>query len=249
MIERVFDALFHFIGLCGGASEGASVLEREGVVAAVAPAVPERSVVNSVAYRSAVDLEAAYAEIAAAYADIGARWTVWVRPDDERTARFLESRGHVDDAQPVGMAHDLAGVERPPADALPAWTAEGDLSVVGPLNDRAYGLDTDSFTRALRTLPEGAARVYVAREEGEPVGCLVMTDHDGNSDVEMVAVPPEARGRGISGNLLRHALVDAGERGCESSTLVATKLGYPVYERLGFRPVGQISMWELRPGA
>ena len=43
--------------------------------------------------------------------------------------------------------------------------------------------------------------------------------------------------------------VDAAERGCESSTLVATKLGYPAYERLGFRPVGQISMWELRSGA
>jgi GNAT superfamily N-acetyltransferase len=249
VIERVYGAVAHFIRVCGGASEGASVLEREGVVAAVAPAVPERSVVNSVAYRSADELEAAYDDVAAAYAGIGARWTVWVRPGDDRAARFLESRGHVDDAQPVAMAHDLRGVERPPSGALPDWTAVGDLAVVGPLNDRAYGLDTDSFTRALRTLPDGASHVYVARDEGEAVGCLVMTDHDGNSDVEMVAVVPEARGRGISGNLLLHALADAAERGCESSTLVATALGYPVYERIGFRPHGQIHMWELRPGA
>jgi ribosomal protein S18 acetylase RimI-like enzyme len=249
VIERVYGALLHFVRICGGASEGATVFEREGVVAAVAPAVPERSVVNSVAYRSADELEAAYDDIAAAYAEIGAKWTVWVRPDDERAARFLESRGHVDDAQPVAMAHDLQGVERPPADALPDWTAEGDLAVIGPLNDRAYGLDTDSFTRALTMLPGGATRIYVARDEGEPVGCLVMTDHDGNSDVEMVAVVPEARGRGISGNLLLHALADAAERGCETSTLVSTVMGYKVYERVGFRPYGQIHMWELRPGA
>lgn len=249
MIERVFDALTHYVRVCGGASEGARVLEAEGVVAAVVPAVPERSVVNSVIYRSAEDLEAAYDELAAAYDEIGAKWTVWVRPGDDRAAGLLEGRGHVDDAQPMGMVHDLAGLERPPSGALPDWTADGDLAVVGPLNDRAYGLDTDSFTRALRTLPERISRVYVARDDGEPVGCLVMTDHDRNSDVEMVAVVPEARGRGTSGNLLRHALVDAAERGCEGSTLVATKLGYPVYERVGFRPFGRISMWERRRDA
>ena len=96
-----------------------------------------------------------------------------------------------------------------------------------PLNDRAYGYGTDSFTRALGVFPEGASHVYVASDDGEPVGCLLMSDHDGNSDVEMVAVLPEARGRGISGNLLRHALADAAERGCDSSTLVSTELGYP----------------------
>ena len=249
MIDRVFDGLFHFVRICGGASEGASVFERDGVVAAVAPAVPERSVVNSVAYRSAAELEAAYDDIAATYAAIGAKWTVWVWPGDERATRFLESRGHVDDAQPVAMAHDLQGVERPPAEALPDWTAEGDVAVVGPLNDRAYGLDTDSFTRALTRLPGGDSHIYVARDEGEPVGCLVMSDHDGNSDLEMVAVVPKARGRGISGNLLLHALADAAERGCESSTLISTVMGYRVYERAGYRPYGQIHMWEFRPAA
>ena len=71
-----------------------------------------------------------------------------------------------------------------------------------------------------------------------------MTDHDGNSDVEAVAVPPEARGRGISGNLLATPWPTPRERGNETSTLVATPLGYPVYERLGFRPLGRVSMWE-----
>ena len=99
--------------------------------------------------RSADALDAAYDELAAAYAEIGANWTVWVWPDDDAPGRFLEGRGHVLDAQPAAMIHDLEGLERPAPDALADWTASGDFAVVGPLNDRAYGFDTDSFTRAM----------------------------------------------------------------------------------------------------
>ena len=249
MIERVVDGLFQFYRLCGAASEGARTIELDGVRAAVVPVAPERAVANGVVYRSADALEAAYDTLAEAYGEIGAKWTVWAWPDDDAAGRFLEGRGHVLDAQPAAMVHDLEGVERPAPDALPDWTAEGDFAVVGPLNDRAYAFGTDSFTRALRTLPGDATRVYVAHDQGEPVGCLLMTEADGNADVESVAVVPEARGRGISGNLLLHALADAVERGARTSTLVATGLGYPVYERVGFRPVGQMSMWELDPSA
>jgi GNAT superfamily N-acetyltransferase len=249
LIDRVFESMFHWHRLCGGASEGARALEPEGVLASVVPAAPERAVVNAVVYRRAEDLEAAYDEVAAAYGEIGAKWTVWVRPGDDAAASFLERRGHVLDAQPMAMAHDLEAVERPPAGALPDWTSNGDVRDVGPLNDRAYTFGTDSFSRALRELPDGAVRVYVARHDGSPAGCMLTVDHDGNTEIQMVAVVPEARGRGISGGLLRHALADAAERGSETATLIATPMGYPVYERAGFRPLERVSMWERRPDA
>jgi GNAT superfamily N-acetyltransferase len=249
VIERVFDGLFQFYRYCGAGSEGARTIERDGVIAAVVPAAPERAVANGVAYRSVDALEGVYDELAEAYGEIGAKWTVWVWPEDDAAASFLEGRGHVLDAQPMAMGHDLAGLQRPGADALPDWTANGDFAEEGPLNDRAYPFGTDSFTRAMRIPPPNSIHVYLARDDGEPVGCLLMSDHDGNSDVEAVAVAPEARGRGISGKLLQHALVDARERGIKSSTLVSTPHGLPVYERVGFRPLGRASMWEFRPEA
>lgn len=249
MIDRVFEAISHMCRLIGESSDGGRALERDGVIAAVVPAAPERAVVNSVVYRTPDGLAAAYDDIAAAYGEIGANWTVWVRPGDDDSARFLESRGHVLDAQPFAMVHDLKDVERPPAGAMTDWTAEGDLADVGPINDRAYGFGTDSFTRALGRWPDGSTHVYIARDDGRPVACLLMTDHEGNSDLELVAVLPEARGRGLSGKLLGHALADAAERGNETSTLVATRLGYPVYERAGYRPLEQVPMWERRADA
>jgi GNAT superfamily N-acetyltransferase len=90
--------------------------------------------------------------------------------------------------------------------------------------------------------------VYVASHGGRPAGCMTSADVGTNTEIQMVAVVPEARGGGISGKLLRHALADAAERGMETSTLVATKLGLPNYERAGYRPLGRMSMWELAPG-
>jgi ribosomal protein S18 acetylase RimI-like enzyme len=249
VIERVVDGLFAFCGMLGSTSEGAHTIDRDGVRAAVVPAAPERAVTNSVVYRDADALAGVYDELAEVYGEIGASWTVWVWPDHEAPGRFLESHGHVLDAQPAAMIHDLEGLERPSPAALPDWTADGDFTVVGPLNDRAYGFDTDSFTRAMTKSPGESTHVYVANDDGEAVGCVLVTDHDGNSDVESVAVLPEARGRGISGKLIQHALVDAAERGNETSTLVATALGYPVYERLGFRMLGRFAMWERAAGS
>jgi hypothetical protein len=182
--------------LVGRASPGARTVERDGVLATVVPAAPERSVFNSVMYDSAARLAAAYDEVAAAYADVGAAWTVWVPSGDEEARTLLAGAGHKLDGEPQAMAIDLTrGVERPPAGALEDWTAEGDPADVGPLNDRAYDHGTDSFTRAMRGLERDPAAVYIARRDGRPAGCLIVLDHGRNATIELVAVAPEARRR------------------------------------------------------
>jgi GNAT superfamily N-acetyltransferase len=234
----------HFCRLVGQASEGARVLEGDGVVAAVVPACPERAVINSVCYEEPGALADAYEELASAYAEIGANWTVWVHAGDRDAADLLERRGHFLDAQPEAMARELDGVERPPDDALSDWTATGRVADVGAINDRAYQFGSDSLSRALAAFPEGEAHIYTANDAGRPVACVMTVDCDRNADVEWVAVVPEARGHGLSGKLLAHGLADAAERGAETTTLIATRLGRPVYERLGFRPLGALQMWE-----
>ena len=201
---------------------------------------------TAVLYRSADALEAAYDAVEAAYAGIGANWTVWVPPGDERGAAFLDERGHVLDAEPAAMARGLepGAVERPAPGALPGWRRDGDLDTLGRINDASYPFGGDSFLRGLRRFPEGAVHVYLADDDDRPVGCLATIDHQGNAEVQTVAVVPEARGKGVAGKLLAHALADAAERGARSTTLIATKLGLPVYERAGYRSFGLFQMWE-----
>lgn len=249
MWDRLLGGMREWLRLVGRASPDARVVERDGVTAAVVPAAPERAVVNSVVYDNAAGLAAAYDEVSAAYAEVGAVWTVWAPSGDERARAVLLRAGHVLDAAPAVMAVDLSRIERPPDGALNDWTADGDVREVGPLNDRAYTFGTDSFTRAYAGLPPGAVKTYMARLDGRVAGCLIVLDHDRNAHVEMVAVVPEARGHGIAGKLQAHALADAAERGLQTSTLVSTKAGRRVYERLGYRDFGTLQMWERRPGS
>jgi len=238
--------MFHWYRLVGAASDGARVLEPDGVLASLVPATPERAVINAVLYRRPDALAAAYEELETAYAGIGASWTVWVPPGDERAAALLRARGHVLDAEPAAMARALepGAIERPAQEALPDWRRDGDLATLGRLNDASYPFGDDSFSRGLRRLPDGAAHIYLANSDGEPEGCLATIDHEGNAEVQLVAVLPQARGRGVAGKLLAHALADAAERGSRSTTLIATKLGLPVYERAGYRALGRFQMWE-----
>jgi N-acetylglutamate synthase-like GNAT family acetyltransferase len=248
MWDALHASMRHWYRLIGAGSDGARSLEPDGVVAALVPAAPERSVINAVVYERPDALAGAYDEVAAAYAGIGAKWTVWVHDGDTQAAELLERNGHVLDAAPTAMALDLAEhpPERPADDGLPAWTAQGSLADVGAINDRAYPWGGDSFSRALRRVPDGEVGLYVAHEDGEPIACTATIDSGANTEVQMVAVVPEARGRGLAGKLIAHSLADAVERGARTATLVATRLGYPVYAKLGFEPLGALEMWERR---
>lgn len=230
----------------GTGSDSARVVEREGLLAAVLPAVPERSVFNSVLYERPQDLAAALPQLGPIYERAGVRaWTVWVPEDDEDSARLLESAGHHLDAAPRAMVLDLAELD-PTGPTDLDWTSQGSLQDVKRINDAAYGYADRTFARGIGDPPDGAWRIHTARLEGRPASVLTTTDVDGDCGVWWVATVPEARGRGLARKLLRATLDEAKQRGGETSTLQATKMGYPVYERLGYRDIGAFQMWERR---
>ncbi|MBA3328410.1 MAG: GNAT family N-acetyltransferase [Solirubrobacterales bacterium] len=235
-----------FLRGVGVASPGARLIERDGLLATVVPTCPQRSIVNSVIYHEPAALAPAYDELEATYAAAGVQaWTVWASPADTEVTALLAARGHVLDAAPqmMGMGLDELPAARPngPAD----WDRAIEPSVLGAINDEAYGYGR-SLRDAFAHFPLGAAHWYVARLEGEPVTCLMALDQGTDTDIDMVATRPQARGRGLVTELLAHALFDARERGMRSTTLVASKLGRPVYERLGYRALGPIELWERR---
>lgn len=215
-------------------------VERNGIGALVSPNVPERSIANCVIYERGSDIEAAYGWLEEGYAESNA-WTVWVPESDRDTAAFLESRGHELDAEPAMMVLDLDGWQPPvePASWQPASVEE-----LARINDAAYPWRDRSMERAIlqSAFDDGEFRLYIT----EDAAVLGIDDTSGDAGVFFVATLPEARGRGLATRLLAAAMVEARDRGCDISTLQATKMGEPLYARLGYQRFGAIQMWEKR---
>jgi GNAT superfamily N-acetyltransferase len=225
------------------------VLEIDGVTGTIAPATPDRSVMNGVVVEDFARLAGVLEEFAAAYDDAGVRaWTVWV-PDHELAAReLLAGAGHKLDATPAAMLLDLSELQAPSAPA-PEWSGEWDMEGVGAVSDAAYGDRPGKFAAAMAGLPAGSGHLYLVRDSGRPVSFVLMHDDQENCEFWMAATVPEARGRGLVSALLHRALLDAREHGCTTSTTQATRMGEPVYARLGYRKFGTIEMWERRAPA
>ena len=247
LYARMHANLREFCRLTGNASPGARVLELAGVSASVVPVAPDRSLMNSVVYGSAADLERALPELAGMYTEAGIRaWTVWVHTGDERTAALLAEAGHRMDADPAVMCTELEGFYLPAPDDLDLVEQPSVRSFM-ELNDRAYGFEIPDFVNGIREMP--GVVINIARVDGRPVACAGGHDHEGDCCISFVATLPEARGRGLARKLMVLTMREAIERGCTTASLQATKMGYPIYAKLGFRDLGPLQMWERRTAA
>jgi GNAT superfamily N-acetyltransferase len=246
MQDPMFESLRSFWLAFASASRGGSTRELPGVSASIVPSMPERSVVNCVVYEDLKGLDAALDDLAAVYDEAGVHaWTVWVDSDREQDQELLRAAGHVLDGAPMGQELELASVERPGAGELDLVDAPGPADFE-PVIAAAYGWP--GFGDALDEFPAGF-HPYLARHEGQPASCLGIYDCDGDAHVQMVGTIPAGRGRGIASRLMRRALADARDRGCTISRLQATKMGQPVYARLGYRDLRPVQMWERRKPA
>jgi GNAT superfamily N-acetyltransferase len=242
----MFDSLRASLRLGGKGAADTRVLELDGVTASIVPDAPDRSVVNGVVYDSPASLEAALDELAAVYEDAGVRaWTVWVPDGDENAVRMLEAAGHKLDASPRAMGMELDRLQDAPRPE-PEWSGEWDLRSAGLVNDRAYGDPDGLWVQALGSLPERSGHLYLVRLDEEPISFVMVHDHNRDCVFWFAATVPAGRGRGLASGLLHRALVDARNRGCLTTTTQATAMGRSVYERIGYRDLGPVHMYERR---
>jgi len=206
-----------------------------GIWASVTPASPDRSLLNAVTFDDPGAVERALPALGDLYASSGVRaWTVWVAPPDRSLIPALEAAGHELDSVPEGMGCSLDAIDLDgPELGEPATSDE-----IVAINESAYGLAPGTFD------PLGALDLHGFMVPGRAVVCV--HDHDGDAGITLVATHPGARRQGLATALMKQALRDARARGCTTTTLEASPAGRPVYERMGYQPLGVVEMWEHR---
>ena len=98
------------------------------------------------------------------------------------------------------------------------------------------------FTRdTVPTLDNQDFAALAIGHEGDVVGGLIASSRWGGFHIEMIALPPALRGKGIGSKLLDLAEQEARSRGCHHMLLdTQASQAKPFYERHGFEVFGQI---------
>ncbi len=232
-----------FQGLIGHAARSGHAFESDGVIAAIVPGLSELAIANAAVYTDPTRLAAALPQLESAYEDAGVgRSMVWVPPDDDVAPAVLREAGYALDSEAPAMTLDLSQL---PADDDPLddWSDAPDPDEVAGIVERSYGLADGAVSSAI----DGwlaRATAYVARLDGRPAACLTLVREGPDAGVFMVGTVPEARGRGLARRLLLRALHDARSAGSTVSSLQSSRLGYPVYRRLGYVELCRLGMWE-----
>ncbi len=89
--------------------------------------------------------------------------------------------------------------------------------------------------------------LWLARMGARPVAAMATLLDGDTVGIYHLATLHGARRRGVAGNLLRLALIDARARGAQWSTLTATPEAQGLYELLGYRACGLMEQWMPGP--
>ena len=117
-----------------------------------------------------------------------------------------------------------------------------DLRLGLRLSRQAGWNQTESdWLRFMNTEPEGC---FVAELNGYSVGTTTICIFENVAWIAMVLVDKDARGQGVGTKLLKHSLDYLDGRKVETVRLDATRLGQPIYEKLGFVPEYELARFE-----
>lgn len=232
---------------------GARVREQDGLVLVIG-AVPSPVITNTILpVRPGVDIEAIRGAVAI-YDDLGHHASIQTR--DHIDARLepqlaadgweiainlpgmvLESR--VPDAgPPAGVAIRAVATEQD----REAWLEAG---LGGFASDEMDRQAMGSIASHLGALTGGSVMSFYGLADDRPVATAqVFVDPETRYGVVgWVGTLPEYRRRGI-GTAVTRAAADAGfNMGADLVGLQATSAGFPMYEKLGFRPISRYKVW------
>ena len=183
----------------------------------------------------------------------------WVEPESQPAdlAERLMAHGLTYTEGGPGMAADLLALHEeggaPPDLIIEAVADKAGFDLYIEALRRSYEL-TDAHTNGMAELFGSLSldlplRHYVGLLEGKPVAASQLFLGTGVAGIYCVGTVPEARRQGIGAAMTLAALRDARALGYRVGILHSSAMGFPVYQRLGFRELCRMSKfeWQAKP--
>lgn len=178
----------------------------------------------------------------------------WTTRDTKPTnlAEYLTAHGFTSIGEGIGMAIDLSNMneaDRSPAgfriieveddDSLETWCRVSGTSFGIP--EHAIPSIVEYFAMDIKM--NQPLKFYLGLLDGKPVATSMYFLGEGVAGIYFVATLAEARNKGIGFAITQKPLLEAREMGYHVGILQASKLGKPVYLRLGFKEYSHIGSY------
>ncbi len=173
-------------------------------------------------------------------------------PDSEDAARLAKSHGLRPAPRDPGLRLDPIpqGPPTPGPLTVRVVTTDAEFADFGSVWCSAFRLPPWILPVALPRVPpddperRAVNRCLVGYADGRPVACAAVTVTEGVAGLSSIGTVPTARGRGFGTAITAHALAVGESAGATVAYLAASRMGYPVYERMGFRRTADYPTWQ-----
>lgn len=188
-----------------------------------------------------------------------AAFWVWDSPRSSELASHLREAGLGSDEMDVAMVADLSEESRSPIESSQGFEIQSarsrpQVELFGSILAELFGSSSESrhvygyyrriAEQGLESFPRLGLFLGFHRGTAVSTGALFLDGrHAGIYDL---ATRQAYRRRGFGTALFRHLLRRAVESGCSRGILQASPDGLEIYRRAGFRPVGEVHVFENR---
>ncbi len=120
------------------------------------------------------------------------------------------------------------------------------MSIFGDLVASAFAMDrqwVDRTFAAASLLDAPALAFHVAYRRDIPMSAVCSSGAGSTVGIWTMSTPPDKQRQGAGRAVLLAAMQEHVMRGAETFYLIATAAGKPLYEKLGFKTVDELSIW------
>ncbi len=228
--------LLKALGIWAAAAEEGQ-LEQEDGCTLVRCAAPLSSFNQILVIRRPTDVAAVVARATQYFRGVGGRFRLRIRDDVEpiQDEPFLAARLVRCGGIPSLSAQAIAARTAAPID-IRAVTDEETLAHHVDVVASSFEWWRPELARVFRSslLEAPGWRAYVGYLHDRPVTTAQLVVADDVAGLYYVGSVEDARGRGYGEAITRHAMAAAESLGCSTTTLQASPMGLPIYERIGF---------------
>lgn len=168
--------------------------------------------------------------------------------------RFLQDQGLTPDWEIPCLAMYLKGLRRkplPPGLEIRPVTDLKSFETCVATADRGFGgkrIDNDRWREVYMGLGFGPTKRWLTGYlYGKPVASSLLLIHNGLATVWIVATRKMARGRGIGTAMTCEAMLLAKDLGYDFAVIQSSKMGLPVYKKIGFVEYSKVKTYAWKP--